>query len=71
MSEDRVKFVLDEPSIPTHWVNLMADLPGEASERRLFERSDPKLGPWRNWLAHRTVDPGVAGSSPVGLAQFK
>ena len=30
MSEDRVKFVLDEPSIPTHWVNLMADLPGEA-----------------------------------------
>jgi tryptophan synthase beta chain len=30
MSEDRVKFVLDEPNIPTHWVNLMADLPGEA-----------------------------------------
>jgi tryptophan synthase beta chain len=30
MSEDRVKFVLDEPRIPTHWVNLMADLPGEA-----------------------------------------
>jgi hypothetical protein len=27
------------------------------------------LGPWRNWLAHRTVDPGVAGSNPVGLAQ--
>ncbi len=30
MSEERVKFVLDEPEIPTHWVNLMADLPGEA-----------------------------------------
>src|SRR5436305_10528929 len=30
MSEGRVKFVLDEPDIPTHWVNLMADLPGEA-----------------------------------------
>ena len=30
MSEERVKFVLDEPDIPTHWVNLMADLPGEA-----------------------------------------
>src|SRR6201987_3304547 len=29
MSEERVKFVLDEPDIPTHWVNLMADLPGE------------------------------------------
>jgi hypothetical protein len=28
------------------------------------------LGPWRNWLAHRTVDPGVAGSNPVGLALF-
>jgi tryptophan synthase beta chain len=30
MSETRVKFVLDEAEIPTHWVNLMADLPGEA-----------------------------------------
>jgi tryptophan synthase beta chain len=28
--EARVKFVLDEREIPTHWVNLMADLPGEA-----------------------------------------
>ena len=26
MSEERVKFVLDEPEIPTHWVNLMADI---------------------------------------------
>jgi tryptophan synthase beta chain len=30
MSETRVKFVLDEAEIPTHWINLMADLPGEA-----------------------------------------
>src|SRR5437763_14909801 len=30
MSEIRVKYVLDEAEIPTHWVNLMADLPGEA-----------------------------------------
>src|SRR5437763_6046145 len=30
MSEPRVKFVLDEREIPTHWVNLMADLPGDA-----------------------------------------
>ncbi len=29
MSET-VKFVLGEQDIPTHWVNLMADLPGEA-----------------------------------------
>ena len=27
MSE-QVKFVLGEQDIPTHWVNLMADLPG-------------------------------------------
>jgi tryptophan synthase beta chain len=26
MSETRVQFVLDEPEIPTHWVNLMADI---------------------------------------------
>ena len=25
-------------------------------------------GSWRNWLAHWTVDPGVAGSSPVDPA---
>jgi tryptophan synthase beta chain len=30
MSEAWVKFVLDEAEIPTHWVNLVADLPGEA-----------------------------------------
>ncbi len=30
MSESRVKFVLDEREIPTHWINLMPDLPGEA-----------------------------------------
>jgi tryptophan synthase beta chain len=30
MSHARVKFLLGEQDIPTHWVNLMADLPGEA-----------------------------------------
>src|SRR5579862_9008998 len=30
MSEERVKFLLGERDIPTHWINLMADLPGEA-----------------------------------------
>ena len=28
-------------------------------------------GLWRNWLAHWTVDPGVAGSSPVDPAISK
>jgi tryptophan synthase beta chain len=27
---DTVKFLLGEQDIPTHWINLMADLPGEA-----------------------------------------
>lgn len=27
MSDERVKFLLDEDAIPTHWVNLLADLP--------------------------------------------
>ncbi len=30
MSETGVKFLLGEREIPTHWVNLMADLPGDA-----------------------------------------
>ncbi len=29
MSSPRTKFLLPEDRIPTHWVNLMADLPGE------------------------------------------
>ena len=28
-------------------------------------------GLWRNWLAHWTVDPGVAGSSPVDPASTR
>ena len=27
---DQVKYVLPESEIPTHWVNLLPDLPGEA-----------------------------------------
>jgi tryptophan synthase beta chain len=30
MSDSQVKFVLRDQDIPTHWVNLMADLPGDA-----------------------------------------
>ena len=29
MSDGSVKYLLDEREIPTHWVNLMADLPGD------------------------------------------
>jgi tryptophan synthase beta chain len=29
MAEDRTKFLLDEDAIPTHWVNLVPDLPGD------------------------------------------
>jgi tryptophan synthase beta chain len=30
MSDAQVKFVLTERELPTHWINLMADLPGDA-----------------------------------------
>src|SRR2546421_294713 len=29
MADERTKFVLDEDAIPTHWVNLLPDLPGD------------------------------------------
>jgi tryptophan synthase beta chain len=29
MSEDTVKYLLPESEIPTHWINLLGDLPGE------------------------------------------
>ena len=33
-----------------------------------YESLSGTRGSWRNWLAHWTVDPGVAGSSPVDPA---
>jgi predicted alternative tryptophan synthase beta-subunit len=29
MADARTRFLLDEDAIPTHWVNLVPDLPGE------------------------------------------
>ena len=29
MSEETVKYLLDESAIPTHWINLLPDLPGD------------------------------------------
>jgi predicted alternative tryptophan synthase beta-subunit len=30
MAEEQIKYLLDESAIPTHWVNLLPDLPGES-----------------------------------------
>jgi predicted alternative tryptophan synthase beta-subunit len=29
MADARTRFLLDEDAIPTHWVNLVPDLPGD------------------------------------------
>ena len=29
MSTDTVKFLLSEAELPTHWINLLPDLPGD------------------------------------------
>lgn len=31
---------------------------------------DTEIRPWHNWIAHRTSNSGVAGSSPAGRAIF-
>ena len=59
MSDSQVKFLLDEREIPTHWVNLMADLPGDAP---------PPLHPGTQ-AARRPRRPGAAvpdGADPPG-----
>ena len=33
MSGQTVKYLLQERDIPTHWVNLLPDLPGDPSRR--------------------------------------
>ena len=29
MSDERTRYLLSEDAIPTHWVNVMPDLPGD------------------------------------------
>ncbi|MBV9803874.1 MAG: pyridoxal-phosphate dependent enzyme, partial [Solirubrobacterales bacterium] len=47
MSETRVKFVLDESDIPTHWVNLMADIndPAQPAPPPLHPGTKEPAGP--------------------------
>ncbi len=47
MSETRVKFLLDEPDIPTHWVNLMADVndPADPAPPPLHPGTKEPAGP--------------------------
>jgi hypothetical protein len=40
------------------------------SEGEICYSTQTFAGTWRNWLAHRTVDPVVAGSNPVVPATF-
>jgi predicted alternative tryptophan synthase beta-subunit len=35
MADARTRFLLDEDAIPTHWVNLVPDLPGDPEEAGL------------------------------------
>src|SRR5436305_3811291 len=47
MSDTRVKFVLDEEEIPTHWVNLMADIndPAQPAPPPLHPGTKEPAGP--------------------------
>jgi tryptophan synthase beta chain len=45
MSENQVKFVLGEKDIPTHWVNLMPDLPGPPPPPPLHPGTKEPAGP--------------------------
>jgi tryptophan synthase beta chain len=45
MSDDQVKYVLPESEIPTHWVNLMADLPGPPPPPPLHPGTKQPAGP--------------------------
>jgi tryptophan synthase beta chain len=45
MNETQVKFMLGERDIPTHWVNLMPDLPGEPPPPPLHPGTKQPAGP--------------------------
>jgi tryptophan synthase beta chain len=45
MSDDTVKYLLPESEIPTHWVNLMPDLPGPPPSPPLHPGTQEPAGP--------------------------
>jgi tryptophan synthase beta chain len=45
MSDETVKYVLSEQEIPTHWINLMADLPGPPPPPPLHPGTKQPAGP--------------------------
>ena len=54
MADSHTKFLLTEDRIPTHWVNLMADLPGEPlppltpeTKEPAGRRTCPRSSRWR------------------------
>ncbi|MBI5105345.1 MAG: TrpB-like pyridoxal phosphate-dependent enzyme [Solirubrobacterales bacterium] len=45
MADDRTTFLLDEDAIPTHWVNIAPDLPGDPPPPPLSPRTGEPAGP--------------------------
>lgn len=43
---------------------------GEAAGNLVARSCCSSTRPWRNWIAHRSSEPRVAGSNPAGRALF-
>jgi tryptophan synthase beta chain len=72
MSEDTVKYLLPETEIPTHWVNLLVDLPGDPIpplDPRSLQPAEPAtlspLFPMALILQEVSQDPEVEIPEPV------
>lgn len=58
----------DSTAVRRHWEKLKIPPCSEVGLYGILSITFWNTGLWRNWLAHWTVDPGVAGSSPVDPA---
>ena len=75
MAADTTKFLLSEDAIPTHWVNLLPDLPGEplpplnaqtmapAGTDDIFDTDAEEL--WRRVLSRKGGHFAVVATMPI------
>jgi hypothetical protein len=54
--------------VGSHWVST---IPSHNRKIAICIAKYDILRPWRNWIAHRSSEPRVAGSNPAGRAERK
>src|SRR3954463_1275204 len=70
MSAEPTKFVLSEDRIPTHWVNLIGDLPGDPLPPLSPQTMEPAgPGDLTAIFPSAVIEPEVSGASEIEIPE--